>query len=471
MDNFILKTDSYKVSHWKQYPPRTTEIYSYLEARDSAEYYDVVFFGLQYILRRHGFVPGDRESTARSALLKVLDEGFTENRLLAGHFGGADMVNHAGWERVSRLGYLPVEICAVPEGTVVPKGNVLMTIRNTDPECFWLTNYLETILMQVWYPCTVATISRQMKKVIQMAMERSGTDGPENLAYRLHDFGYRGSTSYESSAIGGAAHLVNFRGTDTLSALELVDEYYNDRSGVAAGHSIPAAEHSTITAWGEENEEGAYWNMLTQFPEGLVAVVSDSWDIDRAVRDLWAVRLVNQVNGRKGTVVIRPDSGDPCAVLPRVLAALWEAYEGHVNRKGYKVLSDRVRVIQGDGITRHSLAEILDAVMDAGWSADNVSFGSGGGLLQTCTRDTLSMAMKCSSAVIDGERRDVYKRPASDPKKNSKRGMLKLIRGASGYETVRAEETGNDVLRPVYRDGKLLVTDTFETIRQRARRP
>ena len=462
-ENLLLMTDSYKVTHWRQYPPGTERVYSYLEARTGGEYRDVMFFGLQYILKRYLLGKyGD------GCVVDAKKIGQAEDFFKA-HFGSGALFNREGWHRISQWhgGRLPVEICAVPEGTIVPEGNVMMTIENTDPHCHWLVNYLETLLVQVWYGSTTGTISREMKKIIKRALEKSGTDTDENLAFKLHDFGYRGVSSAESAAIGGAAHLVNFKGTDTLAACELLMEYYG---AAMPGYSIPAAEHSTVTSWGEGNEALAYRNMLDRFPTGLVAVVSDSWDIRNAVRVIWGKKLRDKVLERDGVLVIRPDSGDPCLVLPDVLNALGGGFGFETNAKGFRVLNPKVRVIQGDGITRHSLADILDAIMASGWSADNIAFGSGGGLLQSCNRDTQRMAMKCSEVVIGGEPQDVYKRPATDATKNSKRGRLALVRRGDGFQTVPQAEAGNeDLLVPVFRNGKLLVDQKLDEVRERAK--
>ncbi|GAI78100.1 unnamed protein product, partial [marine sediment metagenome] len=205
-DNIILLTDSYKVSHYKQYPKNTTNVYSYFESR-GGEYNEVVFFGLQYIVKKYLTTPVTQQH---------VDEAAT---FLKDHFGTEELFNRKGWEYiVNNLdGKLPVRIKAVPEGTVVPTGNVLMTFESTDENCSWLTNYLETIGVQAWYGCTVATTSRDMKKTILEGLHKSGT--PEQIDYKLHDFGFRGVSSVESAGIGGAAHLVNFKGTDTLAGL------------------------------------------------------------------------------------------------------------------------------------------------------------------------------------------------------------------------------------------------------------
>jgi len=451
--NLILLTDSYKVSHYRQYPPGTERVYSYFESR-GGRFDTVVFFGLQYYLERYlaGAVIGRAH----------IDEA---GAFLAAHFGRADLFNRAGWQHIVDVhgGRLPVSIRAVPEGTPVPVRNVLLTVENTDPACFWLSSYLETLLVQLWYGCTVATLSREMKRVIAGFLERTGD--PSLIDFKLHDFGFRGVSSVESAAVGGAAHLVSFRGSDTLAGCLLAQRVYG---ASMAGFSIPAAEHSTQTAWGREHELDAYRNMLEQFPTGVVAVVSDSYDILHAVRELWGGALREAVLARQGTLVIRPDSGDPAATVLEVMTILGERVGSTTNAKGYRVLPPQVRVIQGDGVDYDEVGRVLATLEAHRWSADNVSFGIGGALLQKLHRDTQQFAFKCSSVVVDGQARDVYKTPVGDPGKASKRGRLSLIRTADGYRTVRQGEAGPDLLQEVFRDGEILVQQSWEEIRRRA---
>lgn len=458
-DNLILRTDSYKVSHWKQYPPGTTRVYSYFESR-GGEFPTSTFFGLQYFLDRYLAGPVIHAG--------VIDEAAA---IFASHFGHSSVFNRAGWEHIAREhgGRLPVVIRAVPEGTTVWNRNVLMTIENTDPRVPWLTNYLETLLVQVWYPTTVCTLSREMKKVWLEYLRRTGdsTQALGESVYKLHDFGYRGSTSPESAALGGAAHLVNFEGTDTLAAIELLRGYYGSQM---AGVSIPAAEHSTVTAWGRDREAEAYKHIVQAFPGlPMVAVVSDSYDIFAAVSQIWGKELRQMVLEREGTVVIRPDSGKPDEVVLSVLARLWESFGGTTNAKGFKVLDPHVRVIQGDGIDRISQRQILEAMAASGWAATNLAMGSGGGLLQQCTRDTQRFAFKTSAVEIDGAWLNVSKAPVTDPGKRSKDGRLKLLHEDGAWTTVPETVPGEDRLGEVFRDGSLLGhPNVFGVVRRRA---
>jgi nicotinamide phosphoribosyltransferase len=455
--NLILNTDSYKVSMFKQYPAGTTGVYSYIESR-GGRYDRTVFFGLQAFIKEYLLAP------ITQADIEVADE------ILTAH---GEPFNRAGWQYIldKHAGFLPVVIRAVPEGTVVPVRNVLATIENTDPECFWLTTWLETALLRaIWYPTTVATQSKIVKNIITEYLEKSGD--PTTIDFKLHDFGARGVSSLESAGIGGAAHLVNFMGSDTISGVLFAREYYN--AGIA-GFSIPAAEHSTITSWGRAGELKAYSNMVSQFgkPGALLAVVSDSYDIYEACH-MWGTELKQQVIDSGATVVIRPDSGDPVEVLPKMMRILGEGFGYTTNAKGYKVLNN-VRLLWGDGINQLSVRSILGVVVDLnGWSADNIAFGMGGALLQQLDRDTQKFAMKCSAAQINGEWVDVFKDPITDSGKASKKGRVTLWTSGGEFQTSVEQPKGwtdkgvgewTDALVPVYWNGNLHKEYTFEEVR------
>ena len=459
--NLILNTDSYKVSMFKQYPAGTTGVYSYIESR-GGRYDRTVFFGLQAFIKEYLLEPITQSD------IDVADE------ILTAH---GEPFNRAGWQYIldKHMGYLPVVIRAVPEGTVVPVKNVLATIENTDPECFWLTTWLETALLRaIWYPTTVATQSYKIRELILDFLERTGD--PTLIDFKLHDFGARGVSSMESAGLGGAAHLVNFMGSDTISGVLYAREYYN--AGVS-GFSIPAAEHSTITSWGRDNEVKAYDNMLTQFakPGSIVAVVSDSYDIYNAASKLWGEELRQKVVDSGATVVIRPDSGDPVEVNRKLIEILGARFGYTTNSKGFKVLNN-VRLIQGDGVNELSIRSILGALMAMGWSADNIAFGMGGALLQQLDRDTQKFAMKCSAAQVNGEWIDVQKDPATDPGKKSKAGRVTLwTSGGEFQSSVTAPHSWTDkgygwtnALVDVFRDGRLVKEYTFEEVRANARK-
>ena len=471
--NLILNTDSYKVSMFKQYPAGTTGVYSYIESR-GGRYDRTVFFGLQAFIKEYLLSP------ISQADIDIADE------ILTAH---GEPFNRAGWQYIldKHRGYLPVVIRAVPEGTVVPVRNVLATIENTDPECFWLTTWLETALLRaVWYGTTVATQSYTIKQVILDFLERTGD--PTTIDFKLHDFGARGVSSMESAGIGAAAHLVNFMGTDTISGVLFAREFYN--AGIA-GFSIPAAEHSTITSWGRDGEVDAYRNILNNFatPGSIVAVVSDSYDIYNAAENLWGGELRQQVIDSGATVVIRPDSGDPVEVNRKLIEILGSKFGYTKNAKGFKVLNN-VRLIQGDGINELTVRSILGAFMAMGWSADNIAFGMGGALLQIVDRDTQKFAMKCSAMsrtvrVEDGdlgsgwktEWFDVVKDPVTDPGKKSKAGRVTLWKGGGEWVSAVDQPKGwfdkgfgpfTEMLEEVYRNGKLVKEIDFATVRANA---
>ncbi|GGB77822.1 MULTISPECIES: nicotinate phosphoribosyltransferase [Deinococcus] len=453
--NIILDTDSYKSSHFLQYPKGTTRLFSYLESR-GGKYPQTRFFGLQYILDRYltTRVTADMVEEAR-ALIEAHGEPFP----------------YDGWMRVVNVhgGKLPLEVRAVPEGTLVPIHNVLLSCTNTDPELPWLVGWFETMLMRVWYPTTVATQSWHIREIIRAALEKTSDRAAEELPFKLHDFGSRGVSSRESAGIGGLAHLINFQGSDTLEALRVARNHYG--ADIAA-FSIPAAEHSTITSWGKEHEVDAYRNMITQFsrPGSIYAVVSDSYDLKNAINTLWGEELKAEVIASGGTLVVRPDSGEPPAMVRLAVNALAAKYGTTTNSRGYKVLN-HVRVIQGDGIDEQTIRQILDNLDVDGYSAENVSFGMGGALLQKVDRDTQRFAYKASAGLIDGAYRGIYKDPVTDPGKRSKDGVLDLVQEGGrmvtkAYKTFDTDFPGS-LMRTVYKDGELIVRDTLETIRGR----
>lgn len=446
MFNIILNADSYKASHYMQYPPGIQYVSSYIEAR-GGDYDQVLFFGLQVFLKKY------LESPITSLQVQQAAKIIKQHGL---------PFNQAGWQYIIDVhnGYLPIMIEAVNEGSVVPTGNVLCQVVNTDPECFWLTSYIETALLRaVWYPCTVATRSRQIKNNIEYYLDKTA-DSKQSLPFMLHDFGARGCSSLESSELGGMAHMINFLGSDNLAAIMAAQEYYD---ADVAGYSVPAAEHGTITSWGELNEVKAYENMLEKFKDfGAVSVVSDSYDLFHAVDDIWGQELKSKVDNFGGVVVIRPDSGDPVAVIRQTLKLLAKNYGVETNSKGYKLLPPNVRVIQGDGISEGSISAILAAVASDGFSAENLVFGMGAELLQKLNRDTLGFAMKVSAVNIKGTWHEVAKRPKTDSFKSSRKGRLALVDG----QTIKFEELDDRVnqLQPRYRNGKFLHTNNWEQI-------
>jgi len=282
----------------------------------------------------------------------------------------------------------------------------------------------------------------------------------------LHDFGYRGSTSVESAGIGGLAHLVNFEGTDNLAALVTGNQFYSEE---LAGFSIPATEHSTMTSWGRDGEVNAVRHILDAIPEGYISIVSDSYDLFNMLNNVFGDELKNKIENRPGCLVVRPDSGDPAQIVLKTLTALGEKFGCRENSFGYKLLSDKVSVIQGDGICYERIGEILDVMKENRWSAENIVFGSGGSLLQKLDRDTQKCAYKTSYIEVDGVGLDVFKDPVTDPGKRSKRGTLVLIKQDGEYSTVREEETRqDDEMLTVFQNGELMKDWSLREIRARA---
>jgi len=464
-NNIALLTDSYKLSHYKQYPKGTTKVFSYFESRQTD--IPITFFGLQYFIKE--YLEG----------VVITPEEVEEARdFVNAHMGRDDSFNYDGWMTIATElgGKLPLEIKSVGEGQTIPGRNVMFTVENTDDRFFWLTNYMETILCQVWYPTTVATNSRLIREtLLEFNKETSDSDPNEIANFQCHDFGFRGVSSVETAGLGASAHLIWFLGTDTLQGIQLAKQYYNAKDMV--GFSIPASEHSTMTAW--NLEEDAMENMLDQYPTGLVACVSDSYDIMNAINNIWGDKLKDKILNRDGRLVVRPDSGDPVVTTLKVVEALWDKFGGEINEKGYKVLHPNIRMIQGDGVDREKIREILQNFKRNGFSSENIAFGSGGGLLQKFNRDSFKFAFKCSLIEINGETRDVRKSPMEFNKdgdyvkssKYSKSGRLQLVENTDGSFTTI--DTNEDKTKPrfyhlktVFKNGELVSEDTFEGIRR-----
>lgn len=472
MTNLILNTDGYKPSHWLQYPPNTTQVYSYIESR-GAELKDeipatktlmsitnqnhdsifmkdfsgflirksLIWFGVQASLKQifENPITSIDVEEASYIIKDVMNLPFNEK-------GWMDIVNKFG-------GFMPLNICTIPEGTRVPLSQGLLSVINTDPNFYWLPSYFETpILRDAWYMSSVASYSWHCKQIIAAYMKVT-SDSLDSLPWKLHDFGARGGSSEQTVANGGMAHLINFYGTDTLVAVAEAFKRY----GKFLTGTIPASEHATMCAWGKDNEAEAFRNMLNvydakEYP--IIACVSDAYDIYNAVENIWGGTLHDEVIKRNGVLVVRPDSGDPVTVILKCLSLLENRFGTTYNSKGFKVLNPKIRLIQGDGINMGSIVNILEAMFFNGWSADNISFGMGGALLQGQMRDDYKFAMKNSASLIDGKWVDVYKSPVTDSGKVSKKGKVPLW---SGAET-----------RCVFKNGEFYNYEDFETIRSRA---
>ena len=460
IENICLLTDSYKVTHHYFYPKGTEKIYSYLESRVGAEFNKTIFYGLQYIIKKY--------LEGQIVTQEKIDEA---DNLIANHIG-PDIFNRDGWQYIldEHDGHLPIEIKAVAEGTPVDVGNALMTVENTDDKSYWLPNYLEPLLLQVWYPSTVATLSAEVRKLCNFYLEVTGSV-KDNLDFMLHDFGYRGATSTESSMLSGSAHLLSFSGTDTIAALTIPENYYNDSN--LYGFSVQATEHSVMTSLGPEGEISQILNVIDNAKDGVLSLVIDSYNYRNFLEEAGKSgtelneAILNFLDGEDNKVVFRPDSGEPVSTTIDCLNLLSEGFGSHLTDKGYKVFDLNIGLLWGDGLNYQKIRDILFAMKSAGWAAQNIIFGMGGGLHTAVNRDTQRNAFKCSAQLRDGVWHDIFKNPL-DSSKKSKTGRFKLIRENSSFRTVSIDSEGEDYLQTVFKDGELLIEDTFADIKQRA---
>jgi nicotinamide phosphoribosyltransferase len=442
--NLIAMVDSYKLSQHKMYVDGTETVYSYFEARKGAEFDKTVFFGLQRILFDH--LDGDRITKAH---IDSAGEVFDFHM-------GPGVFNEVGWDQIVRQynGSIPLRIWAVPEGSVHDASEVLMVVENTGGTPFrWLTDYIETLMVQVWYASTVASLSRAIKgDIADYMMETTGsTDG---IDFMLHDFGCRGATGMEAAGTGGMAHLINFKGTDTVPALFDAISYYG-ADPESLGFSVAAAQHSIMTQLGETGEAEVVETLLDRFPEGILAAPIDSYNYINYV-DVIAVNLKDKIMARDGKFVFRPDSTSEFHPTPEeemvwLLGRLWDIFGGTVNEQGYKVIDSHVGALWGDGIDREGINKIMEATTQAGFAVTNYLFGMGGALLQKVNRDTQQFAFKCSAMRRNGEWVDIQKNPL-DKTKASKTGRFDNLN-----------------LPLVFENGEIMKAYTFDEVRENAK--
>jgi nicotinamide phosphoribosyltransferase len=474
--------DFYKADHRRQYPDGTSLVFSGWTPRASrVEAVDeVVAFGLAYYLQGHLRDDWDRGFFGRPK--REVVERYARRLRNAGIPVPTDHV-----ERLHDLGYLPIEVWAVPEGTAVPLGVPMLVMWNTVPEFYWLVNYLETSLSNhLWLPCTTATTARRLRRMIDAAVAASGGD-PGFNGWMGHDFSCRGHSSAESAALSGAAHLTSFTGTDTVSAIDLLEEYYGADSDLElVGGSVPATEHSVMCMGGKEAEVETYRRLVTEvYPSGVASIVSDTWDYWRVWTEILPL-LKDEVMARDGCVVIRPDSGDPVRIVcgdpgaaegsPARLGSYrlaWDLFGGTVNAAGFKELDPHVGLIYGDGITPERCQAILDGLLRAGF-VPRIVFGIGSWTYHGATRDTFGFAVKATYGEVDGEPREIFKDPATDDgTKRSAKGLQAVVRGPDGRPALRdgvtwAEVTGPDSLLELrFRDGETPNRPTLAEVRAR----
>lgn len=473
--NPLHAIDFYKADHRRQYPAGTTLVYSNFTARKSRipEIDKVIFFGLQYLCKEY--------------LIKQWNKGFfdlplddvlkTYKRRMDNSLG-PDTIVLEHIEFLHNLDYLPLKIKAVKEGTRVGMNCPVMTLYNTRPELFWLTNYLETLLScELWKMCNNATIANLFKKIFDEYATLTGAD-PSFTQFQGHDFSARGMSGLTDSCMSGASHLLSFVGTDTVHAIDFLEEYYNaDCEKELIGCSVPATEHSVMCAGGDVNEYDTFKRLITEtYPKGIVSIVSDSWDYWNVITNILP-RLKDEIMARDGKVVIRPDTGDPLNIIcgdPTAteecirkgsIECLWDIFGGKVNDLGYKELDPHIGLIQGDSVNLTNQKEILARLEQKKFASSNIVLGIGSYTYQYCTRDTLSFAMKATYAEINGQGVAIFKNPKTGGYKKSHKGLMSLTETELKQECTWEQENCG-LLETVFEDSKLLREQNLTEIRE-----
>lgn len=481
--NALHLTDGYKVDHRRQYPRGTELVYSNWTPRKSRVpgVEKVVFFGLQYFIKKYLI-----EEFNQSFFNRPKAEVVAEYQRRIESYLGPGAIGYEHVEALHDLGYLPLELKAVPEGTRVPMRMPMFTIRNTRPDQFWLTNFLETLLSCIlWLPCTSATTAAEYRRILDEFAEKTGGD-PAFVPWQGHDFSFRGMAGLEAALLSGAGHLLSFTGTDTIPAIDFLETYYGaDATRELVGGSVAATEHSVMCMGTQVDELGTFRRLITEvYPAGIVSIVSDTWDFWQVITD-YLPRLKPLILAREGKVVIRPDSGDPVHILcgdpdapagsPEFKGAvecLWETFGGSLTATGHQALDPHIGLIYGDSITLDRCRAILERLEAKGFASTNVVMGIGSYTYQYVTRDTFGFAVKATYGEVNGEGREIFKDPKTDDgTKKSARGLLYL--SGTDYEATALEDRvswereATGLLQPVFRDGKLLKEWTLSEIRAR----
>ena len=477
----LLLTDYYKVGHPFQYPAGTEYVYSNYTPRQSrcAGIDHMVFFGLQYFIKAYLMSIFDRNFFSQPKA-GVLDR---YSRRIRTSLGG-DLKSYAHISALHDLGYLPLEIKALPEGSRVPMRVPCLTIVNTLPSFYWLTNWTETIMStSLWQACTSATLAYEYRTLLNRHATVTGMP-KEFVQWQGHDFSFRGMSSMESALLSGMGHLLSFTGTDTIPAIDALEHYYNaDCEKELIGGSVPATEHSVMCSGDKDGELATFRRLVTEvYPSGIVSIVSDTWDLWKVCTE-YLPALKTEIMARSGKVVIRPDSGDPVNILcgdpaavagsPKhkgVIELLWDVFGGTTSMTGHKVLDSHIGAIYGDSITLKRANEICDRLAKKGFASQAV-FGIGSFSYQYNTRDTFGTAIKATWVQIDHQPLDIFKDPVTDSgMKKSACGLLRVRRDGATFvldEQVTKEQEQTGELRTVYRDGALVVDDTLQAIRSR----
>ena len=481
--NPLLYTDGYKVDHRRQYPEGTTLVYSNWTPRKSRieGVEEVVFFGLQYFIKKYMI-----EDFNTNFFNQPKDEICKRYSRRINNYLGPNQVGIEHIEALHDLGYLPMVIKALPEGSQVPMRVPMVTMYNTKPEFFWLTNYFETILSTtLWMPCNSATIAKEYRNILDnYAQETSSI--PEFVDWQGHDFSMRGMAGLEAALMSAAGHLLSFTGTDTIPSIDFLEDYYNANSdNELVGGSVAATEHSVMCMGTNLGEQETFKRLITEvYPNGIVSIVSDTWDLWKVLTE-YLPNLKNEVLSRDGKVVIRPDSGDPVNIIcgnpngnsteekKGVIELLWDIFGGTINDKGYKELDSHIGAIYGDSITLDRAAQICERLKKKGFASTNVVLGIGSFTYQYNTRDTFGFAMKATYGEVNGEGREIYKDPITDDgTKKSAKGLIKIEKQNGSYQLIdkvswKEEQQGE--LKEIFRDGKLIVDDTLAEIRKRVK--
>lgn len=479
--NPLLYTDGYKVDHRRQYPNQTTLVYSNWTPRKSRiEGIDkVVFFGLQYFIKKYII-----EEFQTNFFNKPKNEICKKYNRRINNYLGENLVGIKHIEDLHDLGYIPMVIKALPEGSEVPIRVPMFTMYNTLPEFFWLTNYFETLLSTtVWLPCNSTTIAKKYRKILDKYAQKTSSI-PQFVDWQGHDFSMRGMAGLEAAIMSSAGHLLSFTGTDTIPTIDFFETYYNANSDTELiGGSVAATEHSVMCMGTNTGEEETFKRLITEvYPNGIVSIVSDTWDLWKVLTE-YLPNLKKEVLTRNGKVVIRPDSGDPVDIIcgnpngktieaqKGVIELLWETFGGNTNAKGYKELDSHIGAIYGDSITLDRATQICEHLKQKGFASTNVVLGIGSFTYQYNTRDTFGFAMKATYGEVAGKGREIFKDPITDDgTKKSAKGLLKITLEDGQYklyDQVNWKEEKQGELKEVFRDGKLLIDEKLSEIRKR----
>jgi nicotinamide phosphoribosyltransferase len=465
--NALFLTDGYKTGHHQQYPKGIEEVYSNWTPRSNKYAPEgcvkIVSFGQQYVMKwLHEYFQDNFFSKSKEVVCQELKEELTM------YLGAQYDVSH--FEQLHDLGYLPIRVKSLNEGSEVPVRVPMLTVVNTHKDFFWVTNFLETIIStMLWQPMTSATIALNYKRKFKKWAMITDKENIGFIDFQGHDFSMRGMGGLESALASGMGHSSVFLGSDTLPAISGLRKYYNAKGFVVS--SVNATEHSVMCAGTKEDEIETFVNLMETYPSGILSVVSDTWDLWKVLTE-YLPKLKSQILSRDGKLVIRPDSGDPVEIIcgnsrsigggtPQekgVIELLWNEFGGHTNEQGFKVLDQHIGAIYGDSITPERAERICQFLHDKGFASTNVVLGIGSFTYQFNTRDTFGFAMKATSVVVNGERREIFKDPITDDGvKKSAKGLVRIDLIDKEYilvDQVNEDEEKHGELKTIYENGK-----------------